>query len=75
MAMHGTLNNMLREIFEYAHLKFMVYGHKQASKQASIHTHVPQCGHASVGLAQAHSNELLCSGLFSLVANFHYFCN
>ena len=49
----------LREIFEYAHLKFTVSGQskqvrKQASKQASIDTHAcAQCSHASVGLAQA----------------------
>ena len=30
----------LCEIFKHAHLKFMVYGRKQASKQTSIHTHV-----------------------------------
>ena len=30
----------LCEIFKHAHLKFTVYGRKQASKQASIHTHV-----------------------------------
>ena len=30
----------LCEIFKHAHLKFTVYGRKQASKQASIHTHM-----------------------------------
>ena len=44
------------EIFKHAHLKIMVYGSKQASK----HTHAcAQCSHASVGLAQARSNESL----------------
>ena len=38
-----------REIFECAHLKLTVSGR---SKQASKHT-LPQCSHASVGLAQA----------------------
>ena len=37
--------------FKHAHLKFTVYGRKQAS----IHT-LPQCSHASVGLAQARPN-------------------
>ena len=47
-----------REIFECAHLKFMVSGRsKQASKQASIDTHMrAQCSHASVGLAQVRPN-------------------
>ena len=30
----------LCEIFKHAHLKFTVYGRKQASKQTSKHTHV-----------------------------------
>ena len=40
----------LCEIFKYAHLKFTVYGRKQASKHT--HAHV-QCSPASVGLTQA----------------------
>ena len=50
----------LREIFECAHLKFTVSGRsKQASKQASKHTHTcAQCSHASVGLAQARPNQV-----------------
>ena len=45
----------LREIFEYAHLKFTVSGR---SKQASKHTHArAQCSHASVGLAQARPSK------------------
>ena len=37
---------------KHAHLKFTIYGRKQASKQA--YTYFRQCNHASVGLAQAH---------------------
>ena len=44
----------LREISECAHLKFTVYGRKQAS----IHTHA-QCSDTSVGLAQARPNYVL----------------
>ena len=45
----------LREIFEYAHLKFMVSGRP---KQASKHTHTcAQYSPASVGLAQARPNH------------------
>ena len=41
----------LHKIFWHAHLKFLVYGSKQASKQ---HTHVhAQCSPASLGLTQA----------------------
>ena len=44
-----------REIFEHAHLKLTVSGR---SKQTSIDTHtLPQCSHASVGLAQARPNN------------------
>ena len=44
-----------REIFEHAHLKLTVSGQ---SKQTSIDTHtLPQCSHASVGLAQARPNN------------------
>ena len=51
----------LHEIFECAHLKFTVSGQ---SKQAHKHTHTrAQCCHASVGLAQAHPNDLSCSSL------------
>ena len=40
--------------------KFLVYGHKQTSKQASRHTHArAQCSHTSVGLAQARPNYLI----------------
>ena len=40
--------------FNHTHLKFTVYGRKQASK----HTHVcAQCSPASVGLAQARPND------------------
>ena len=47
------LNVDLREIFEYAHLKFTVSGR-------SKHTHTrAQCSHASVGLAQARPNHHL----------------
>ena len=46
---HGDF--YLHKIFKHAHLKFMVYGSKQASKQ---HTHVrAQCSPASLGLTQA----------------------
>ena len=42
----------LREIFEYAHLKFTVSGRCK-------HTHTrAQCSHASVGLAQARPNDV-----------------
>ena len=38
----------------------MVGPSKQASKQASKHTHMrAQCSHASVGLAQARPNNVL----------------
>ena len=36
------------------HLKFMVYGHKQASTYVNT---IPQCSPTSVGLAQAHPNK------------------
>ena len=43
----------LHEIFKCGHLKFTVYGHKQAD----IHTHnFRKCSHATVGLAQARPN-------------------
>ena len=45
----------LREIFECTHLKFTVYGRKQANKQAYTRARA-QCSHASVGLAQARPN-------------------
>ena len=35
----GSRSFGLHEIFKCSHLKFTVYGHKQASKQASRHTH------------------------------------
>ena len=44
----------LREIFECAHLKFTVYGRKQARTYVNT---LPQCSPASVGLAQARPNE------------------
>ena len=34
----GSRSFGLHEIFKCSHLKFTVYGHKQASKQAHIHT-------------------------------------
>ena len=43
----------LREIFECAHLKFTVYGCKQASTYVNT---LPQCSPASVALAQARPN-------------------
>ena len=43
--------------FNRAHLKCTVYGHKQARKQANIHTRA-QCSPASVGLGQACPNYL-----------------
>ena len=50
----------LCEIFEHAHLKFTVYGRKQASKQANKHTHArAQCSHTNVGLAQARPNYVV----------------
>ena len=56
VSMDMTCNH--REIFECAHLKFTVSGrYKQTNQQASIDTHtLPQCSHASVGLAQARPN-------------------
>ena len=46
----------LHEIFKCGHLKFIVYGHKQASR----HTHnFRKCSHASVGLAQARPNYVV----------------
>ena len=47
------------------HLKFTVYGHKQASKYTHART---QCSHASVGLAQAHSNNHLYSNVQFIVS-------
>ena len=44
----------LREIFECTHLKFTVYGRKQASTYVNT---LPQCSLASVGLAQARPNN------------------
>ena len=44
----------LREIFECAHLKFMVYGCKHVNT-------LPQCSPASVGLTQAHPNYVTSS--------------
>ena len=42
----------------FVQFKFSVYGHKQASKQASRHTHAhAQYSHASMGLAQARPNK------------------
>ena len=41
----------IREIFECAHLKFMVSG-RSIARQIDRHMHA-QCSHASVGLAQA----------------------
>ena len=57
----------LREIFEYAHLKFTVSGRSMAkAKQASKHTHTrAQCSHASVGLAQARPNNRVVTVLSS----------
>ena len=47
------LHQFMHEIFKCGHLKFTVYGHKQASR----HTHnFRKCSHTSVGLAQAHPN-------------------
>jgi len=48
----------LHEIFKCAPLKFMVYGRKQTYIHTYIHTYtqLPQCSHASVGLAQARPN-------------------
>ena len=52
--LHMCLDIDVHEIFECAHLKFMISGQsKQASK--STHTHV-QCGDASVGFTQACPN-------------------
>ena len=49
----------------FVQFKFSVYGHKQASKQASRHTHARvQCSHASVGLAQARPNQ---NGILKIV--------
>ena len=41
----------------FVQFKYLAYGHKQAD----IHTetHVLECSHASVGLAQAHPNQSL----------------
>ena len=43
-----------------AHLKFAVYGHKQASKHINT---LPQCSPASVGLAQARPNYSCSVGI------------
>ena len=43
----------LRKIFECAHLKFTVYGHKQESMYVNT---LPQCSPARVGLTQACPN-------------------
>ena len=52
----------LHEIFECAHLKFTVYGRKQASKQARTYINtLPQYSSTSVGLAQARPNKTLDS--------------
>ena len=49
----GSRMFSLHEIFKCGHLKFTVYGHKQAD----IHTHnFRKCSHTSVGLAQARPN-------------------
>ena len=54
----GSRSFGLHEIFECGHLKFTVYAHKQASKQADIHTTSTNAVmHASVGLAQACPNQ------------------
>ena len=48
----------LHEIFECAHFKFTVYGHKHATTYIRMYTHtLPQCSPASVGLAQARPNK------------------
>ena len=36
----------------------MVYGPKHSNIQTSIHMHVQQCSHASVGLTQVRPNKL-----------------
>ena len=47
----------LREIFECIHIKFTVYGRKQASTNVRTYVNtLPQCSPASVGLAQARPN-------------------
>ena len=48
----------LREIFECAHLKFTVYGRKQARTYVNT---LPQCSLASVRLAQARPNNVTAS--------------
>ena len=51
---------------KHAHLKFTVYGRKQASK----HTHTPaQCSSASVGLAQARPNYI--QTIYTLLVQLH----
>ena len=47
----------LHEIFKCVHLKFTVYGRKHT------YTQLPQCSHASVGLAQARPNYAHISDL------------
>ena len=70
----STLSYMLHdidlcEIFECTHLKLMVsVRSKQTNQQTNKHTHThAQCGHASVGLAQARPNEHLGVWLCSYI--------
>ena len=54
-----AIASLIFEIFECTHLKFTVYGRKQASKQACMYVNtLPQCSPASVRLAQARPNKL-----------------
>ena len=53
----AKLKSMLPS-FPFVQLKFSVYGHTQSERQTDRHTHVLQCSHTSVGLAQGRPNYI-----------------